>query len=60
MQGRTPLISAHGNSLRGLVKYLDDVPDEEIPGFEMPDRQAPRLRTGRQFATDRYDLEEQE
>ena len=36
MQGRTPMISAHGNSLRGLVKYLDDVSDDEIPGFEIP------------------------
>jgi len=33
---RTVLISAHGNSLRGLVKYLDDIPDDEIPGVEIP------------------------
>ena len=30
-QGRKILISAHGNSLRGLVKYLDNISDEEIP-----------------------------
>jgi len=30
------LVVAHGNSLRGLVKFLSDIPDEEIPGFEMP------------------------
>lgn len=30
------LIAAHGNSLRGLVKFLSAVPDAEIPAFEMP------------------------
>jgi 2,3-bisphosphoglycerate-dependent phosphoglycerate mutase len=30
------LIAAHGNSLRGLVKHLDGVSDEEIPGVEIP------------------------
>ena len=34
--GKRVLISAHGNSLRGLVKYLSDVSDAEIPGFELP------------------------
>jgi 2,3-bisphosphoglycerate-dependent phosphoglycerate mutase len=36
MAGRTPLISAHGNSLRGLVKYLDGISDEDIPNLEIP------------------------
>jgi 2,3-bisphosphoglycerate-dependent phosphoglycerate mutase len=36
MDGRTPLISAHGNSLRGLVKYLDGISDEDIPNLEVP------------------------
>lgn len=36
MDGRTPLISAHGNSLRGLVKYLDGIADEDIPHLEIP------------------------
>jgi 2,3-bisphosphoglycerate-dependent phosphoglycerate mutase len=36
MQGRTPLIAAHGNSLRGLVKYLDKISDEDIPRLEIP------------------------
>jgi len=36
MDGRTPLISAHGNSLRGLVKYLDGISDEDIPHLEVP------------------------
>ena len=30
------LICAHGNSLRALVKYLDNVSDEEIVGFNIP------------------------
>ncbi len=30
------LIVAHGNSLRALVKYLDEVSDEEIPGLNIP------------------------
>jgi 2,3-bisphosphoglycerate-dependent phosphoglycerate mutase len=34
--GRTTLISAHGNSLRALVKYLDNVPDETIAGLNIP------------------------
>lgn len=36
MQGRTPLVVAHGNSLRGIVKYLDKIPDDDIPGLEIP------------------------
>lgn len=34
--GRRVVISAHGNSLRGLIKYLDGISDEEIPGLEIP------------------------
>lgn len=34
--GKTPLIVAHGNSLRALVKYLDDMSDEEILEFNIP------------------------
>lgn len=35
-EGRRVLIVAHGNSLRGLVKYLDDMSDEEITTFNIP------------------------
>jgi 2,3-bisphosphoglycerate-dependent phosphoglycerate mutase len=35
-QGRKILISAHGNSLRGLVKYLDNVSDDQIPMVNIP------------------------
>lgn len=34
--GRNVLIAAHGNSLRALVKMLDDVSEEEITGFNIP------------------------
>ena len=34
--GKTVLIVAHGNSLRALVKHLDNVSDEEIVGLNIP------------------------
>ena len=34
--GKDVLISAHGNSLRALVKMLDAVTDEAITGFNIP------------------------
>jgi len=36
LEGKRLLISAHGNSLRALVKHLDDLSDEEIPKVEIP------------------------
>ena len=35
-EGRRVLISAHGNSLRALVKYLDRISDRDIPGLNIP------------------------
>jgi len=32
----TVLVAAHGNSLRALVKHLDEVPENEIMGLEIP------------------------
>lgn len=34
--GQRVLISAHGNSLRALVKHLSNIPDDEIVGLEIP------------------------
>ena len=34
--GKRLLVTAHGNSMRALVKYLDNVPDEEIVGLNIP------------------------
>lgn len=34
--GKRVLIVAHGNSLRGIIKYLSNVGDQEIVGLEIP------------------------
>ncbi len=34
--GRTVLVTAHGNSLRALVKHLDRISDEDIAGLNIP------------------------
>jgi 2,3-bisphosphoglycerate-dependent phosphoglycerate mutase len=34
--GRTVLVAAHGNSLRALVKHLDEISDEDIAGLNIP------------------------
>lgn len=35
LAGKNVLISAHGNSLRALIKYLEDISDEKISEIEM-------------------------
>ena len=45
--GKRVLVSAHGNSLRGIIKYLLDIGDEEIVGKLVDDRFA-----GRDFEPD--------
>jgi 2,3-bisphosphoglycerate-dependent phosphoglycerate mutase len=34
--GTRVLVSAHGNSLRALVKYLDDISEADIVGLNIP------------------------
>ena len=34
--GKQVLIAAHGNSLRALIKYLDNVSDEDILSMNVP------------------------
>jgi 2,3-bisphosphoglycerate-dependent phosphoglycerate mutase len=34
--GQTVLVTAHGNSLRGLVKHLDQISDSDIAGLNIP------------------------
>ena len=34
--GKKVIIAAHGNSLRALVKYLDDISDQDIVGLNIP------------------------
>jgi len=35
-RGRRVLVAAHGNSLRALIKYLDNVTDDDIVGINIP------------------------
>ena len=35
-EGKKVLIAAHGNSLRALVKYLDNISEEAIVGLNIP------------------------
>jgi 2,3-bisphosphoglycerate-dependent phosphoglycerate mutase len=34
--GNTVLVAAHGNSLRGIVKHLDQISDDDIAGLNIP------------------------
>jgi len=34
--GKTVFVCAHGNSLRAIIKYIEDIPDDVIPGLEIP------------------------
>jgi 2,3-bisphosphoglycerate-dependent phosphoglycerate mutase len=34
--GETVLVAAHGNSLRAIVKHLDEIGDDEIAGLNIP------------------------
>ncbi len=55
--GQTVLIAAHGNSLRAIVKHLDQISDEDIAGlniptgmplvYELDDQHAPTVSGGR-------------
>jgi 2,3-bisphosphoglycerate-dependent phosphoglycerate mutase len=35
-KARNVLIVAHGNSLRGLIKHLDQISDQDIPDLNVP------------------------
>ncbi|MEJ7137668.1 2,3-diphosphoglycerate-dependent phosphoglycerate mutase [Amphibiibacter pelophylacis] len=37
--GKRVVIAAHGNSIRGLVKYLDNISDADIVGLNIPNGQ---------------------
>jgi 2,3-bisphosphoglycerate-dependent phosphoglycerate mutase len=34
--GKRVLVAAHGNSLRGIIKYLSNISDDDIVGLEIP------------------------
>ena len=57
--GQRVLISAHGNSLRALVKHLSNIPDDDITGLEIPTGQPIVYDLDADLnATDRYYLSE--
>jgi 2,3-bisphosphoglycerate-dependent phosphoglycerate mutase len=35
-RGQTVLVAAHGNSIRGIIKHLSNIGDDEIVGVEIP------------------------
>jgi len=36
LSGQRVVVAAHGNSIRALVKYLDNIPDADIVGLNIP------------------------
>jgi 2,3-bisphosphoglycerate-dependent phosphoglycerate mutase len=57
--GKRVVISAHGNSLRALVKHLSNIPDSEITELEIPTGQPIVYELDDSLAaTDRYYLAE--
>jgi 2,3-bisphosphoglycerate-dependent phosphoglycerate mutase len=60
--GHTVLVAAHGNSLRALVKHLDEISDDDIAGlniptgmplvYELDDAMRPVVRGGRYLDPD--------
>jgi 2,3-bisphosphoglycerate-dependent phosphoglycerate mutase len=57
--GERVLISAHGNSLRALVKHLSGIPDDEIVALEIPTGQPIVYELDDQLnALDRYYLKD--
>ena len=57
--GETVVVSAHGNSLRALVKHLSGIPDAKIPSLEIPTGQPLIYELDdRLTVTDRYYLAE--
>ena len=47
--GRTVLVVAHGNSLRALVKHLEQIPDDEITELNIPTGVPLRYELGDNF-----------
>ena len=56
--GKTVLISAHGNSLRALVKHLSGISDNDITGLEIPTGQPIIYDLDNMLQGERYYLSE--
>jgi len=55
--GKRVLIAAHGNSLRGIIKYLSGISDDDIVGLEIPTGQPIVYELGQDLKVERkYDL----
>ena len=55
--GKRVLVSAHGNSLRGIIKYLSKISDDEIVGLEIPTGKPIVYELGDELSVERrYDL----
>ena len=35
-KGKNVIVAAHGNSLRGIIKHIENISDEDIPNLELP------------------------
>jgi 2,3-bisphosphoglycerate-dependent phosphoglycerate mutase len=58
-RGQRVLVAAHGNSLRGIIKYLSNIGDDEIVGLEIPTGRPIIYELGDDLSVERrYDLEE--
>jgi 2,3-bisphosphoglycerate-dependent phosphoglycerate mutase len=51
--GQDIIVSAHGNSLRALVKHLSDIGDAEIVGLEIPTGEPIVYEVGRDLSVER-------
>ena len=51
--GKTVLVTAHGNSLRALVKHLDGISDDDIAGLNIPTGIPLVYKLDDDFASDR-------
>ena len=57
--GKRVLVSAHGNSLRGIIKYLSNISDEDIVALEIPTGKPIVYELENDLSVKRrYDLEE--
>ncbi len=52
--GKRVIVSAHGNSLRGIIKYLSNIGDEEIVSLEIPTGKPIVYKLGAELSVERH------
>ena len=58
-KGQRVLVAAHGNSLRGIIKYLSNISDDDIVGLEIPTGRPIIYELRNDLSVEqRYDLDE--